>query len=339
MRTFLPLKNDENKCNYCGNAYSETLALKQKYCKNCLFWYIKYITDNDTYLDLHIVTNNTRCIEHEATRNTDYHTTNIQEWCEYCSDILCFIQIKYDISTRRFEIIDCNLCGKLIHEAKNKHEYIMFKLCSGCYLISSGFVESTKIKIRIPIIYLPWLDSKSYCMVCYKRLNFASDCQKWCSSCYLIYSGCRYCLTTNIIFGITNQSQCKKCKRISIIVINTENIFSGDHVVDEILDYINFENQIDQTKQIADCMNKLNNIHKVYEVVRDTLVPILNLSAPKMRWIPYSQIKNLTKIAEGGYGIIYKATLSDDETVAIKSFFNSQSISKYFLNEVIIFIR
>ena len=57
-----------------------------------------------------------------------------------------------------------------------------------------------------------------------------------------------------------------------------------------------------------------------------------------MRWIPYSQIKNLTKIAEGGYGIIYKATLSDDETVAIKRFFNSQNFSKYFLNEVIIFI-
>ncbi|EXX63865.1 Kic1p [Rhizophagus irregularis DAOM 197198w] len=30
-----------------------------------------------------------------------------------------------------------------------------------------------------------------------------------------------------------------------------------------------------------------------------------------MRWIPYSQIKNLEKIAEGGFGIVYKATLLD----------------------------
>jgi hypothetical protein len=87
---FIPFNDDENECNYCGNAYSETLLFKQKYCKNCLFRYIKRTTGENTYLDVHIVTNNTRCIEHEATRNTDYHTTNIQEWCEYCSDILCF---------------------------------------------------------------------------------------------------------------------------------------------------------------------------------------------------------------------------------------------------------
>ena len=52
---FIPFDYDENKCNYCGNAYSETLALKQKYCKNCLFWYIKYITDDDTYLDVQYI--------------------------------------------------------------------------------------------------------------------------------------------------------------------------------------------------------------------------------------------------------------------------------------------
>ena len=61
---------------------------------------------------------------------------------------------------------------------------------------------------------------------------------------------------------------------------------------------------------------------------------------PAMEWIPYSQIKNLEKIAEGGYGIIYKATWSaggnrKDKIVAIKKFRSSQNIRKYFLNEVI----
>ena len=59
-------------------------------------------------------------------------------------------------------------------------------------------------------------------------------------------------------------------------------------------------------------------------------------SNPKMKWIPYSQIENLIEIAKGGFGIIYKATLSN-ETVALKKFINSQNMSKYFLNEVIIF--
>jgi hypothetical protein len=58
-------------------------------------------------------------------------------------------------------------------------------------------------------------------------------------------------------------------------------------------------------------------------------------------WIPYSQIKNLSKIAEGGFSIIYKATWSYrtlcDIDVAIKKLRNSQSIGKYFLNEVNIF--
>ena len=47
---FIPFNNDKNECNYCGIAYSETLLFKQKYCKNCLFWYIKYTTDDRMYI-------------------------------------------------------------------------------------------------------------------------------------------------------------------------------------------------------------------------------------------------------------------------------------------------
>ena len=68
---------------------------------------------------------------------------------------------------------------------------------------------------------------------------------------------------------------------------------------------------------------------------------------PMMEWIPYSQITNMKQIAEGGFGIIYKATWLDgsltdnnynhrqkNEHVITKRFKNSQGISKYFLNEV-----
>src|SRR4051812_42727203 len=90
---FFPFNNNEDKCSYCRNKYSKTLLFCQKYCKNCLFWYIKYTTDDNTYLDVLIVTNNTQCIEHGATRNTDFCTKNIQEWCEHCSEISYFNQI------------------------------------------------------------------------------------------------------------------------------------------------------------------------------------------------------------------------------------------------------
>ena len=139
-------------------------------------------------------------------------------------------------------------------------------------------------------------------------------------------------MTTNIIFGPTNQSQCKKCKRILIININITNISSGDHSIDEILNYLNFI-QIDQ---ISDCMNNVGFYHPLnlldfYNLVKNKFKPILKR---KMKWIPYSQIKNLTEIAKGGFGIIYKATL--DGPVALKKFFNSQNMSQCFLNEVTI---
>ena len=62
---FIPFNNNKDKCNYCGNIYSWALHSYQKYCKICLFRYIKDITDrNDvnTYLDVHIVTKNTLCM-------------------------------------------------------------------------------------------------------------------------------------------------------------------------------------------------------------------------------------------------------------------------------------
>src|SRR5579859_4025357 len=88
------------------------------------------------------------------------------------------------------------------------------KICPDCYLISSGWVESTITKKPIPIIYLSWWDNDDRCFICLQKLKFASDCQKWCSRYVIIFTGCRYCLTTNIIFGITDRSQCKKCKRV-----------------------------------------------------------------------------------------------------------------------------
>ena len=54
----------------------------------------------------------------------------------------------------------------------------------------------------------------------------------------------------------------------------------------------------------------------------------------KIKWIPYSQITDLKEIAEGGFGIVYKA-INNGKVVAIKKLSNSQNSSKYFLNEVI----
>ncbi len=137
------------------------------------------------------------------------------------------------------------------------------------------------------------------------------------------------CLTTNIIFGITDQSQCKKCKRVIFI-----NISDSDDISEECEALYGMLGTNNNKKDlIANYMNNAyNNFNSldVYKFVR-------NISLMKqlvITKIPHSEILNLKRIAEGGFGVVYKATWSDNN-VAIKRFFNSQNINKYFLNEVI----
>ncbi|CAB4403374.1 unnamed protein product [Rhizophagus irregularis] len=291
---FIPFKNNEEKCNYCGIKYSKTTELKQSYCKNCFFWHIKYTTRNNIYLDVIISTNNSQCIKHKATRNK-FYTTNIQEWCEYCSDILYFTQVVTEIPICCFYNNEyCVVC------------YYKDQL-SGYQISSSGWAKSALTKKSIPILYLTWWDSHNKCVLCSQELKYIhqvpkSYCQKWCSRCFIIYTGCRYCLTTNIIFGIADQSHCMKCKRISFIniVIN----ISGNCILDEFLISTGINNM--NLHSIANCMNTTHSFNPfdVYRFIKNMLYS----EKEPIKWIPYSQIKNLKKIAEGGFSIIYKAT-------------------------------
>ncbi|RIA87934.1 hypothetical protein C1645_263312 [Glomus cerebriforme] len=219
---FTPFNNNENKCHYCNRIYYITYLFQQKYCKHCLYLYIKY-TANNNMNNMDIVYINTK-----YTR-LDFCTQNIQEWCSDCSEILHFNQIitnhKFNMNYYEKQNVRkvCKLCKKVIYQKISSNKVIEFRLCSDCYQISSGWKESTSTK-PIPILYLPWWDAVGHCIICDQILKFESDSQKWCSHCIIIYNGCRYCLTTNIIFGITDQSQCRKCKRVSFITIDTGNI-------------------------------------------------------------------------------------------------------------------
>ncbi|GBC02824.1 hypothetical protein RclHR1_04840007 [Rhizophagus clarus] len=248
----------EYKCNYCKSEFSRT-STNQQYCKNCFFDYVSKLTDDNMYLDVHIRTEETQCIEHEP-RNKDF-TQNIQEWCRNCSEISHFNQIVTEYlhhSHHIFKGYKCNLCG---YDTKSN-------LCPNCYLISSEFIESTLNGEPIPIVYLPWWDDSSYCLRCMEHLNFKSDCQKWCSRCFIIFSGCRYCLTTNFIIGITEQSNCRKCKRVIDIDItdidNKENILVPTRInISGHLYIVNYMNNIDQKSN-----NLMDSVYKILRQVR-----------------------------------------------------------------------
>ena len=102
-------------------------------------------------------------------------------------------------------------------------------------MISCEWIDSSLTKKPIPIIYLPWWHNISCCDACNKPLTPTSDCQKYCKKCLIFYTGCRYCLTTNIIFGLTTQSQCKKCKRVSSISFDNTSILSGNSELDDFI--------------------------------------------------------------------------------------------------------
>ncbi|PKY19225.1 kinase-like protein [Rhizophagus irregularis] len=287
--------------------------------------------------------------------NFEYSTTFFkQKYCEYC--------IKKFIDNNPSKCLDIQISTNIKYEnesIKNREfgtpslrKWYFKQIIPSTYSsIRYDTFKSALTEVLIPILYLPWWNASDRCIVCDKVLEFKPECcQKWCLHCYIIYTGCRYCLTTNIIFGITNQSQCKKCKRITYIAIDTSSINSGNLYIEEFL--VSTRLNINNNDQIIDC---INNINKDYEncnpldKYNDIKYEFKNaLSKPIMEWVPYSQIKDCKKIAEGGFGIIYKATWLDassqyddflssrekNKTVAIKRFLNSQNISKYFLNEL-----
>ena len=189
-------------------------------------------------------------------------------------------------------------------------------------------------KKPIPIIYLPWWDNTSNCKACHSKLTFTSDCQKHCTNCFIFYVGCRYCLTTNIIFGLTDKSQCKKCEKTYNIIINT---VTGNDDLDDFL-----ANQIVDNLGITEFTSNIKNIDKYFfplEICNPIYQKYIRQEQSEMmKWIPYSQVTNVQEIAKGGYGIIYQADWLNNGTVILKKFRNPQDISKYFLNEVNILI-
>jgi hypothetical protein len=301
---FIPFNSNEENCYYCKRKYN-CISFEQKYCKYCLSIYIKHTESNN--IDVRIGTKNTLCDKHEP-RTLNFYTENIQEWCNYCSEISCFRQM---VTKSRFNAYN--------YDSKNQK---IIKIDYSQIFIES--IESSLIKEPIPILYLPWWDAHYQCFVCNSQLELKSNSQKWCSNCFIIYVGCRYCLTTNLIFGITNQSQCKKCKRILFITID----ISGNDIIDKFLCFTKLN--IDFNFQIDDYIKNTKPL-EIYSSIKEELNN--STSKLKINWIPYSQIKGLEKIAEGGFGIIYKA-LIDDKVVAVKGFSNSQDPSNNFLNEV-----
>ncbi|CAB5181191.1 unnamed protein product [Rhizophagus irregularis] len=331
---FLSFKYDDIKCFNCGEEYIEAvLCYRQKYCKKCLSRYINDITDNNTYLDVYIYTMDSECSNHEISRTKV--PQNIQECCGNCVRILCFKQMvgwidninkPYDklIKSESY----CKLCGKPLSLTYKVLDVLDdFSLCSDCYLISSEWIESTLVKKRILILYLPWWHDNRSCNACYSKLTFTSDCQKYCANCCIFYVGCRYCLTTNIIFGPILESKCKKCKRISLII--------NSRAHSDIDDFL-FNNVLHGDFELPDTVNIVKNIGENFNI-RDILNTLFKTrkSKSQINWTPYSQFEDVKEMTKGGYGIIHKATwLSNNETVILKRFENSINSSKYFLNEL-----
>ncbi|PKK43562.1 hypothetical protein RhiirC2_804251, partial [Rhizophagus irregularis] len=137
---------------------------------HCLFLFIKYTSNNN----LGVLISKQyyiKCGRHKP-RNGNFCTQNVQEWCNNCSGILYFKQIvtNHKYGKLYYNYIReqyCNLCGKLVNgQISSDTTSIEFKMCSDCYQVSSGWIESTLTKQAIPILYLPWWDASDQCIYC-----------------------------------------------------------------------------------------------------------------------------------------------------------------------------
>jgi hypothetical protein len=217
--------------------------------------------------------------------------------CENYSEILYFKKIvtnhqQFDFSNMDYSIEkNCRLFRELVYKQNVREE---FRLYSNCYSISFEFIESTLVKNHVPVLHLPWWDAYNGCMICHQPLESKSNYQKKCSNCSIVYAGCRYCLTTNIIFGFINQFnqfQCKRCKRIvKIAFIGTIIDISGNYNIDEFLHFTKFN-----INQLADYVNNINKNSNPLNIYKNNFASKL-----KIEWVPYSQITNLKEIAQRG---------------------------------------
>ncbi|GBC21713.2 kinase-like domain-containing protein [Rhizophagus irregularis DAOM 181602=DAOM 197198] len=126
---------------------------------------------------------NSECGEHEISMTKV--SQSIQECCKNCLRILYFKQISghnnnpaiYDKVIESEEC--CKLCGKSLYQGTDRNIVEYYKLCSDCYIIFSGYIESTFAEKQIMIFYLPWWHNNAYCDICVSKLKFVSDCQKF----------------------------------------------------------------------------------------------------------------------------------------------------------------
>ncbi|GBB90991.1 hypothetical protein RclHR1_18080001 [Rhizophagus clarus] len=356
---FISFNQNDTNCIYCGEKFiNSLLCFQQKYCKKCLSCYITNINDNNRYLDIYLYTKNLECSEHEISKTIE--PQNIQECCRNCFKILCFKQIPVDTLFNYIlkrnpyynlykNVIKseehCKLCGKSFYQGTYHYKEREFKMCSDCYLISSGCIKSVTNEKPIPVIYLPWWHNISHCEACKLLLTFTSDCQKYCENCLIFYIGCRYCLTTSVIFGATIQSQCKKCKRTTPIIFDIAKISTGNNNLDDLLSELRLD--IHNNLKITEFIGTIDNYILPYSIDNSIYQDV----RAEMEWIPFSQFTDVKEIAKGGFGIIYRATWLDgsmhynsyfykdrlrkrDEVVILKRFENSKDIDKSFLNEL-----
>ncbi|PKK59710.1 hypothetical protein RhiirC2_794434, partial [Rhizophagus irregularis] len=301
----------ELECNEHEISKTKVSQSIQEFCKNCIrilcFKHTKgsfsneYPTNNNyTNILYNNYTIELECNEHEIRKVPQ----SIQECCRNCIRILCFKQIigffnEYPTNNNYTNILynkvikdekHCQLCGKSLDE--RTAVIMQLRLCSDCYLISFEWIESTFAKKRIPIFYLPWWYNSIYCKNCSSKLIFTSECQKYCKNCLIFYTGCSYCLTTNIIFGLTSQSQCKKCKRISLIDNRNPDDFPFNYyIISSIYENLN--------------LDKLANIVKTTDKYFEPSTLLYSIFKGKnsnsIRWIPYSQFTDVKEMTKGGY--------------------------------------
>ncbi|GBC39534.2 kinase-like domain-containing protein [Rhizophagus irregularis DAOM 181602=DAOM 197198] len=175
---------------------------------------------------------------------------------------------------------------------------------------------------------------------------------KLCSDCYLFHLGrIESTFNKNIIEMIClpwweNTPFCY-CNEKLVVTSDCQkyyltNIYSGNSVLDDFLfnirhDQLNISKVVNNLK----CIDKYYIPYKIcYNALSDKIG-----SGKFMKYIPYSQFTNVKEITEGGFSIVYQATLLDcskyDEAdmhdtrvVILKRFKNPQYVNKYFLNEL-----
>ncbi|GBC01959.1 hypothetical protein RclHR1_00440025 [Rhizophagus clarus] len=232
--------------------------------------------------------------------NEAYKGVNFKhKWCNKCEQGEQ-LKIVIELRNRRFEWIPYNQFNN-IKKVNNDFTKMYSAIWENDLLYYDNLYKSCRLNLEVTLKYLQNITEEVNEYSVQHGISQDPDTKE-----YIIVVEDSYCKKCGNEY-LYNEWGCKSC-RINYLKSNFTNCTSGNIKIDNLIQEMQF---------------KINEPYDPYGII--------------FKWIPYYEFSNIKEINKGGFATIYLATWRNgplSKMVALKQLYESQKLTKEFLNEV-----